>query len=507
MTVGSTDYIPTVVAYKGETIQIGEVAKKNATKKGYESYEHFKLRLGDDARSVITGKSKSPIEVATDYINILLDEYKENQNIDAIDRVVMTVPETWFREASNRTARENIESIYKKLGYKSRIQFQMESEPVAAAGYFCWSYSNKHKEEKNFDGHILVIDYGGGTLDVTLCKVEQGTQIKVLERCGYGEYNESNGCAGVAFDENVIENISEKNELNLKRGEKKFAKLCSSFETEKITETRRVSEMMQLYYNNPDIVEGEEVFTLEFDEDEIPVFCQELAESFDEVNRKYLEDSIHQIKSFFNVHGVDSSDQNRFRILMVGGFSNFYSVEDTVRKEFESRTGLVDKRFEQEFSINNRSLAIAKGAALIARDEIAVEHTCTHNIGYIVVRQGKDDYWEDKDVTIIEKGMKISEAINPLFAPNRIRVRLKNGALRIFLDDGREDGQGRMQAALDQSVGELFPNVSEPDNEYQIGFSVDDNLIPTLHIKDKRGEVNNVYLNSLLAKLAIREIE
>ena len=139
MSAGSTEYIPTVIAYKGADISIGDIAKKNMTKKGYEAYEHFKLRLGQDAHQTIPGKSKSPLAVTTDYIRTILEEYRTNQNIADIDAIVMTVPETWFREASNRTARENIEGIYRSLGYNIETQFQLESEPVAAAGYFCWS--------------------------------------------------------------------------------------------------------------------------------------------------------------------------------------------------------------------------------------------------------------------------------------------------------------------------------------------------------------------------------
>ena len=45
------------------------------------------------------------------------------------------------------------------------------------------------------------------------------------------------------------------------------------------------------------------------------------------------------------------------------------------------------------------------------------------------------------------------------------------------------------------------------ENVYQIGFSVDKNLIPTLHIRDSKGIVNNVLLNSLLARIAVRETE
>ena len=54
-------------------------------------------------------------------------------------------------------------------------------------------------------------------------------------------------------------------------------------------------------------------------------------------------------------------------------------------------------------------------------------------------------------------------------------------------------------------MGEIFPNMDDVNNEYHIGFSVDKNLIPTLHIRDRSGKVNNVLLNSLLARIDVRE--
>lgn len=510
LNAGASEYIPTVIAYKGNDVSIGEIAKKNMTKKGYDAYEHFKLRLGQDAQQIIPGKSKTPTEVATDYIRTLLNEYQTNQNISEIDAVVMTVPETWFREASNRTARENIEGIYRKLDYDIETQFQLESEPVAAAGYFCWSYA--HSKEKNpkgnpFTGYITVVDYGGGTLDVTLCKVENGEKIQILERCGYGEYNQTNGCAGVAFDEAVIERICKANDIAIEKSDRTFIKLCTAFEREKIAETKHITEMMKMYYSDPDIVDGEVLLTLEYDNDEIPIYCEDLAACFAQINQPVLDESLKQIQSYFQAHGVDSGNQDHFKVLMVGGFSNFYCVEETVRKAFGSRSGLVDKRFDQVFTVNNKSLAIAKGAALIAQKVVKVEHTCTHNIGFIVVRPDDDDRWIDTDIRIIEKGMKLSAVKEPIYAPNKVQVRLKSGVFRIFLDDGREDGSGRTQAALDQTVGEIFPNMDDTENVYQIGFSVDKNLIPTLHIRDSKGTVNNVLLNSLLARIAVRETE
>ncbi len=501
MDASSTDYIPTVVAYKGEEVYIGNAAKRGLTQKAFDAYEHFKLRLGKDFNKKIEGKDKTPLDVTTDYIRALLDKYKQIQNIDNIEGIVMTVPETWFREASNRATRDNIESIYNSLGYEDI--FRLESEPVAAAGYFCWAYRNEKKS--SYTGTVVVIDFGGGTLDVTLCEVGKDEEIKILERCGYGEYNNTNGCAGVAFDEAVVEKLLKDNKIDIKKGDVKFAKLCAEFEKNKIDFTDDITKWMKEYYADPDLVEDEVLFSIY--DDEIDVYCADLAECYERVNKKYLVESLQQIKEYFDAHSVNAmNNQEHFKVLMVGGFSNFYCVEETIRNFFGSRADMEDKRFDASFNLKNRSLAISRGAALIAQNIVKVDHTCTHNIGYIVVSQDENDRWIDKDVKIIEKGRKLTEVHNPIYAEKRVEVKSKSGTLRIFMDDGRADGSGRTTAALDQSISDLFPNLDMPGNTYQIGFSVDKNLIPTVHIRDKKNTEIKTSLNKLLERISIREV-
>lgn len=508
-TAASADYIPTVVAYKGNETTIGVNAKNSITKKGFEVYEHFKLRMGKAANEIIEGRCKTPFDVTKDYIATLLSQYKSVQNITHIDGIVMTVPDAWFREASSRTARENIERLYRELGYDTETEFILESEPVAAAGYFCYSYEQNEEKNPNhnrYNGFITVIDYGGGTLDVTLCKVHDGGNIEILERCGFGEVNKSTGCAGVAFEEAVAELLCEREGIEAERGDKRYIKIRDQFEKELIDNTELVRKMMNLYYQSPDSVDGEVLLTLEYNDDEIEVFCEDLAKCFEKVNKPVLDQSLRQMQAYFQSHGVDAGDQEHFKVLLVGGFSNFYCVEENVRNFFGSKSGLVDKRFEQYFSDSNKSLAIAKGAALIAQKIVHVDHTCTHDIGYIVVRPDASDKWIDADIKIIEKGMKVSEAKEPIYAKNKVQARIKTGVFRVFMDDGRADGSGRINAALDQSVGELFPNMDRQNNSYQIGFSVDKNLIPSVHIKDETGAVNSVSLNRLLERISVSEV-
>lgn len=80
------------------------------------------------------------------------------------------------------------------------------------SAYF--SYNFKQETGRNFDGRLLLIDYGGGTLDLTLTDVEtrpdkegrEGMEIRVLKRTGAGENEEGRiGQAGIAYMETLME--------------------------------------------------------------------------------------------------------------------------------------------------------------------------------------------------------------------------------------------------------------------------------------------------------------
>jgi len=505
---GDANYIPTVVAYnnmKNDEISIGYSAKLKITAKNFDTYEHFKLLLGTNADKSIEGKTKSPTKVAHDFIKNLLDDYKTSRNISRLDGIVMTVPETWFREESNRTARENIEGIFKALGYKDS-EFRLESEPIGAAAFFCWSY--KQNEKKEYIGYITVIDYGGGTLDVTLCEAMSGGKIKILERCGHGEYNKinkTNGCAGVAFDETVIENLVKDKKISCKKGEKNFIRLRTSFEENKIKQCKDITANLKRYYKNKSNMEGESIFSLELNGDEFEICCEDLNKSFSEVNAPKLKDSLEQIKHHFTRHNINTNTPENFKVLLVGGFSNFYAVEKEVREFFGATSRDIDKRFDQLLETRDRALAISMGAALIASEEFSIVHTCMHSYGYVRYGTNESDEVVPFYIPIVEKGINIKELSEPKFTDAKEYVRHKGGKLRIFIDDGRPNNVGRQAYALDESVKELFPNVDDRDNDkwYQIGFSVDKNQIPTIHVRDKYNKVTKTSLNKLIEKIGI----
>lgn len=510
-----TEYIPTVVTYnnKDQSYTIGRSAKNNIGKRNMESYDCFKLQLGQNFKKTLKGKEKTAEEVTYLYLEELLNNFKKQVGIMVIDKIVATIPETWFRENSNRTARENIRGIYERLGYR-RDQIHLQSEPVAACAYYCWCYFEKLK--KAYHGHIMVVDYGGGTLDVTLCEVSNGSEIKVLERCGAGEYKDTNGCAGVAFDEAVTKKICEENNLTLDVD--RFSRLRNRFEQEKIIQTKKVEKYLkEIYYTDEDVYEEDEdeIFSIEYNEEDLNVTGGYMGKAFKEINTTPLSKAISQMKEFFPVHDVKEEDGNIFQILLIGGFSNFYGVEHIVRKAFKSETNFEDKRFGTYqingrylniFERTDRSLAVSKGAALIAADVISVDPVCPYNIGITVVKMNlSTGEWEDTDVILLEKGKSLKNSMIPFYA-NKFTVMNQNAKMRMFMDDGRIDGKGIERFSLDKNCGDIFPNINISENQYEIGVSMDTDMVIFLHIKDSKEE-NVISLQSLLERISIRIID
>ena len=519
----SPGYIPTIISYnksKKEEIYIGDAAKANMYNNSFESHENFKLLLGSNCNNIIKGTTKSAIEVTDDFIKKILESFKTTLNKN-IDSIVMTVPEIWIRENSNKTARENIVAIFTGLGYTEE-SFRLESEPVAAAAYFCHTYKNSSDNPKKngYSGHIAVVDYGGGTLDVTLCKVSNGSDIAVLERQGFGEDNKTNGQAGLAFDEAVTEKIIKDNNLKIPINKKdnRFINLRNKFEEQKRLLCSKITEQLKLYFSDPDVLEGETLFSLVYDIEngnEVNIKCEDLVYCFKEINSPVLIKSLKKIKVFCASHSIDTSSQDHFRILLVGGFCNFYIVEiiaktvfqensdDTGERSYEVSPHDIDKRFEQPYSLTNRSFAISRGAALIAQDMISIKHTCPYNIGYIVMGRAEFDKTVSKDEVVIKRDTIIEDLKSAVFSDIPIQIKNRTEKLKIFMDNGQHDKAGRIQ--IDESIDKLFPGLNDTDNNYKVGFSIDKNLIPSLHITDSRNSTKTTSLNKLFEKFGMMQ--
>ena len=522
--INASDYIPSIVAYvayekndKGgpRNILIGSSAVDKLTASRFESYENFKLLLGRDFDKAIdegNGKNKTPIQVTQDYIEKLLELYKSRCNIGELERIVMTVPDAWFRGEEKGVLRESIENIYRGLEIDG-FGVQLESEPISAAIYFCYAYEHnidaQHRainpDDKKYDGSILVIDYGGGTLDVALCKVEENAEneyaVRVLERKGFGEYGETNGCAGVAFDEAVVERLIRNNGLTVStnKNDRQFIRMRRAFEKNKINYSELIAKMMVAYYDDHDAVAGRELFSFEYGSDgnEVEVFCEDLAVCFEQVCAPRLKDSLRDVVASFGNHGIERQDRKKFKILLVGGFSNFISVEIEVKKFFGCEAMDADDRFRQPFQMMDRSLAISKGAALLANKEKGVIiETCSHNYGFFMITKKEDDKWEEICVPLIQKYTDVKETTNPIYSDRFVRIKNKSGTLTLYKDAVQHDDSGVERITL--SIDKLMKNFDSKYDEYQIGLSVNRFSFEKVYIRDKSGTEASLPLKELI---------
>jgi len=501
-----TPYIPSFIGYDREdrsSTEIGTEVKccqLEGEDARYSVFSKFKMLLGEQNRERLEEYGfafKSPVECARDYLSTLINSYLKDSCIDdgKIDNIIITVPEIWIQEISEQEtgylARENLKKICSDLNIPL---VRLLSEPQAATAFFL--YMHQQKKRTRFNGHVLVFDCGGGTLDIALSKVEKNS-IRVLECTGKGNDTLFLGKAGVAFDEAVVRRVYQKNRNSkLSRSSLEFIKLLHDFEDRKIKSQKTVTEYLSNYLREKTFLK--KIFTV----DSIPFFPEDICGVFDDEIKPVIIEGLNEIRDKFAMHGVDESDPETFRIIMVGGFSAFHLVQRTVKEYFGS-TSESDGRFKGEFSLADTSLAIAKGAALVAEGLITIDPVCPMTVGLQVETDMGGGFLQAMDVPILEKGVTISHYREPRYLEGgKIRVDVDtsqlNGSIVIFM--GEESRRRRIR--LEHSIENIFPNIDIPDNNWKIGFSVNDNLSFTLHAEDKSGEGRATPIGDILQRVS-----
>jgi molecular chaperone DnaK (HSP70) len=240
------NYIPSILTIDENNLIIGEEAKNQLKNGNKESYSKFKILLHEKDKIKLSNynySKRTPKDIAKLYIKTLIEAYKKEQCIDKIDSIVITVPEIWLND--DMQGRTIIKEITDEL---SLPLFKLISEPVAAGAYFLNNYKEQNK--KSFDGHLLVFDYGGGTLDITLLE-SKNEHIKILKRSGQGNNKLEIGKAGALFDEKVVMHLYKKTfGEELQKNIAEFYELVLDFEQNKISSKNLIDKKIEQYNKN-----------------------------------------------------------------------------------------------------------------------------------------------------------------------------------------------------------------------------------------------------------------
>lgn len=391
--VSGADYIPSCVSYdkNKDFIRIGRDAFRIAGDQSTEFYKDMKMMLPQpekEYKKLGWNEKKSPEEVITDYLKKLLisdkrNDYSFKKEIGHIEGIVLSVPQAWLTRQANHQGRPKLEKILKENLKLPLIQ--LISEPVAAAAY----YSNWHKEEYNdfFDGNLLVCDMGGGTFDVTLCKLSKN-KVEVIMNDGNGLFEI--GKAGVYFDTEILKLAYKRIDSTnpLKEGTPIFYEFYKQLQEYKVDCSQQITDNIQTALSHP-------LYSKKLPIIENPLVCymSDVETAFSEV-KKGME---NVLESFLNLHKGEKTQIDR--VIFVGGFNEFELTKNTIKNYLNKHIDKIsgEMKFIEEITSRMSAKAISYGATLIANDIVKVQEIYPHTIGIVLEwREVKDNKKEIK---------------------------------------------------------------------------------------------------------------
>ncbi len=173
---------PSVVAFKGDEIQVGDVAKRQAITNP-NTVSSIKRHMGDASYRVdINGKKYTPQEISA----MILQNLKKTAEAylgEKVDKAVITVP-AYFNDSQRQATKD--------AGKIAGLDvLRIINEPTAAA--LAYGIDKTDKEQT-----VLVFDLGGGTFDVSILSLADGT-FEVLATAG------DNVLGGDDFDKAIMD--------------------------------------------------------------------------------------------------------------------------------------------------------------------------------------------------------------------------------------------------------------------------------------------------------------
>ena len=290
---------PSVVAFTkdGERI-VGEPAKRQAVTNAERTVTSIKTHMGTDYKVDIDGKGYTPQEISA----IILQKLKadaESYLGQTVTEAVITVP-AYFTDAQRQATKDA--GRIAGLDVKRII-----NEPTAAALAYGM---DKLDEEKK----ILVFDLGGGTFDVSILEIGDGT-FEVLATAG------NNRLGGDDFDKVIIDYLADEFKkaegVDLRSDKMALQRLKEAAEKAK----KELSSTMSTNINLPFITataEGPKHMNIDLSR-----------AKFNELTADLVEKTMGPTKSALADAGLSVSEIDD--VLLVGGSTRIPAVQEAVK--------------------------------------------------------------------------------------------------------------------------------------------------------------------------------
>ncbi|WP_031542947.1 molecular chaperone DnaK [Mesoplasma photuris] len=286
-----------VVAFKNEDIIVGGAAKRQAVTNPNVVIS-VKSKMGTNEKLNLNGKQYTPEQISAEILRYM-KKYAEDKLGEKITKAVITVP-AYFNDAQRKATKD--------AGKIAGLEVErIINEPTAAA--LAYGLDKQDKEQK-----VLVYDLGGGTFDVSILELADGT-YEVLSTSG------DNKLGGDDFDKKVIDwlvsKIKSESGVDLANDKMALQRLKDEAEKAKIN----LSSQLEVEINLPFIAMNASG----------PVsFATTLTRAeFDKMTKDLVERTSKPVKDALAAAKLSASDIDE--ILLVGGSTRIPAVQEMVK--------------------------------------------------------------------------------------------------------------------------------------------------------------------------------
>ena len=428
---------PSVVAFTkdGDRI-VGEPAKRQAVTNADRTIISIKTHMGTDYKVDIDGKAYTPQEISA----ITLQKLKADAEAylgQPVKEAVITVP-AYFTDAQRQATKDA--GRIAGLDVKRII-----NEPTAAA--LAYGLDKLDQEKK-----VLVFDLGGGTFDVSILEIGDGT-FEVLATAG------NNRLGGDDFDQKItdymIAEFKKQEGVDLSADKMALQRLKEAAEKAK----KELSSATTTNINLPFITataEGPKHFDMNL-----------TRAKFDELTHDLVEMTAEPVRRALSDAGITASELGQ--VLLVGGSSRIPAVQDKVRQltgKEPSKNLNPDECVALGASIQGGKLAGDAGAGDILLLDVTPLSLSIETMGGIATR-------------LIERNTTIPTRKSQIFstaADNQtaVDINVVQGE-RQFAKDNKSLGQFRLDG---------IPPARRGVPQIEVTFDIDANGIVNVSAKD-----------------------
>lgn len=290
---------PSVVAFKNGERIVGDAAKRQVVT-NKDTCSSIKRLMGTSEKVTLDGKEYTPQEISAMVLQYIKG-YAEDYLGEKVEKAVITVP-AYFNDAQRQATKD--------AGKIAGLEVErIINEPTAAA--LAYGIDKTDKEQK-----VLVYDLGGGTFDVSILELADGT-FEVLSTAG------DNKLGGDDFDHIVVDwmvdTFKKENSVDLSKDKMAMQRLKEAAEKAK----KDLSSMAQTQISLPFISAGD-AGPLHFE-------ASLTRAKFDEMTKSLVDRTIEPVRRALKDAGLTKNDLHQ--VLLVGGSTRILAVQEAVKRE------------------------------------------------------------------------------------------------------------------------------------------------------------------------------